>query len=272
MFKSLRKFPPLLLTTLAALSTQAQTIPTTTTPTTPPNPTLQESPRPGWWIAKHNAILQRNKKDHVDLIFLGDSITQNYEKHQPPHQDFLPTWEKFYSSRHAVNMGFSGDQTGHLLWRLTHGEIDGIQPKVAVLLIGTNNTASGQTAQQVQAGLDAIITRLHEKLLTTKILLLGILPSDLPTPPNKAAIDAQINTAMAAQYKTSTFVTFLDITPIFMNNGKINASLFYDPTLPPLNGKLRGPLHPDTHGQRMMAQAIEPTLAHLFGDTPTTAP
>jgi lysophospholipase L1-like esterase len=257
----------------------AASVPTVAQDTQPANPALHETSRAGWWMTKHNAILARNKQGGVDLVFLGDSITQNYEKHQPPNQDFLPTWDKFYGDRNAENMGFSGDQTGHLLWRIDNGELDGITPKVAVIMIGTNNTAARQSADDTTIGIETVVDRVEEKLPATKILLLGILPTDLPTPPGKAATDAAINQSLASKYAGAAKVTFLDIGSIYLKDGKVDWSLFYDPTLPPLNGVKRGPLHPNTVGQRMMAQAIEPTLARLMGDQskvdaakPATAP
>ncbi|HSV16019.1 MAG TPA: GDSL-type esterase/lipase family protein [Tepidisphaeraceae bacterium] len=236
------------------------------------NPSIRPASRGGWWMQRHQAICDRLKQGPVDLIFVGDSIIQNYDKHNPPDEDFQPTWNYFYGDRNAINMGFSGDHTGNVLWRLQHGEVDGITPKVAVLLIGTNNTAGAkQTAQQTIAGIQADVALLHEKLPSAKVLLLGILPSDIT--PEKGAADAAVNAALAQKYADSDYVRFLDIGPVFMRNGKLDASLFYDPRLPPgKDGKPRGPLHPDTHGQRMMAEAIEPTLAKLMGDRSKVQP
>src|SRR3954469_8673018 len=96
----------------------------------------------GWWAERHESVLKQVKWERRDtqLLMIGDSITNNYDKPNPPDEDFKPTWQQFYEPRRALNLGFSGDTTAHVLWRLQHGEIDGIQPKVAVVLIGTNNT------------------------------------------------------------------------------------------------------------------------------------
>ena len=217
-----------------------------------------------WWAQRHQVILAEVKQ-HPDapLLLLGDSITQNYEKAKLPDEDFQPTWQTFYGSRAALNLGFSGDTTANLLWRMDHGELEGLQPKVAVLLIGTNNTGSAkQTAAQTEAGIDAVVAHLEQSLPLTRILLLGLLPSDVSA--QKSAADAEVNRYLAMSYSENPRVTYRDIGSIFLSGGTLNASIFYDPRLPGHPGAL----HPDTTGQRRMAEAIEPTLARLMGDQP----
>jgi lysophospholipase L1-like esterase len=220
-----------------------------------------------WWAARHKTVLEA-VRSHPDtqLLLIGDSITNNYDKPNPPDENFLPTWKEFYEPRKALNLGFSGDTTAHVLWRLSHGEVEGLHPKVAVLLIGTNNTGhANQTAEQTEAGIDAVVSSLEVRLPETHILLLGLLPSAISD--SKTARDREINSYLAACYGENPRVTYLDIGSIFYRNGELNASIFYDPRLPQ-PGK---PLHPDTVGQRMMAEAIEPTLAKLMGDAPRAA-
>ena len=217
-----------------------------------------------WWAERHNAAL-RAVQSHPDtqLVLLGDSITNNYDKANPPDENFQPTWKQFYEPRKALNLGFSGDATEQVLWRLDHGEITGLHPRVVVLLIGTNNTGhEHQTAEQTETGIDAVIADLEGRLPEAKILLLGILPSDVSE--NKTTQDRAVNRYLANCYGENRRVTYLDIGSIFYNKGALNTEIFYDPRLP---GHPR-PLHPDTHGQRMMAEAIEPTLAKLMGDDP----
>jgi lysophospholipase L1-like esterase len=193
---------------------------------------------------------------------VGDSITNNYEKSNPPDENFQPIWKEFYEPRHALNLGFSGDTTAHLLWRLRHGEIEGLHPKVATLLIGTNNTGHGQTEEQTEAGIDAVVSELERRLPATRILLLGILPSGGSQA--KTQKDRAINRYLATCYGENPRVTYLDIGSIFYQQGGLRTDLYYDPRLSPA----RPSLHPDTVGQRMMAEAIEPTLAKLMGDSP----
>jgi lysophospholipase L1-like esterase len=231
-----------------------------------PNPAVVPSDRLSepWWAARHKAVLEAARQ-HPDtqLLLIGDSITNNYDKADLPDEDFQPTWKQFYEPRKALNLGFSGDTTAHLLWRLDHGEVDGLHPKAVVLLIGTNNTGHhNQSAEETEIGIDAVIADLEDRLPETNILLLGILPSEISD--SKSERDRAINQYLAICYVENPRISYLDIGSIFYKSGALNAALFYDPRLPQ-HGK---PLHPDTNGQRMMAEAIEPTLAKLMGDAP----
>src|ERR1700744_5032306 len=117
-----------------------------------------------WWAQRHDAVLQ-TVKAHPDtpLLLLGDSITQNYEKSKLPDENFQPTWKTFYAARNAINLGFSGDTTANLLWRIKNGELQGVSPKVAVVLIGTNNTGvANQNAIQTQVGIDAVVAEVEQ--------------------------------------------------------------------------------------------------------------
>lgn len=239
-----------------------------------------------WWAERHNTIVDYVRKHpDIQLLFMGASIIQNFEKSNPPDQDFLPIWKQFYEPRRALNLGFSGDTTANLLWRLNHGEIDHLSPRVAIVMIGNNNTGHAhQTAEQTEAGIDTVIATLSQRLPQTRLLILGILPTGFS--PEKSAADQAVNSYLAKRFPPRTGkpdasgkntvadgdprVTFLDIGSTFKDaSGAINTSLFYDPRQPHPSPAL----HPDTRGQRMMAEAIEPTLAKLMYDKPrTTAP
>jgi beta-glucosidase len=124
-----------------------------------------------WWVKRHQQVLDRVAQGNVDLICVGDSITHGWEG------DGKALWEQYYAPRNAVNMGFGGDQTQHVLWRFEHGEIDGISPKLAVLMIGTNNSnGNDNTAEEIADGIKAICAQMRAKLPKTKILILAIFP------------------------------------------------------------------------------------------------
>ena len=232
-----------------------------------PNPAAVPTDRlnEAWWAARHKAVVKA-VQSHADsqLLLIGDSIFNNYEKAKPPNENFLATWKEFYEPRKALNLGFSGDTTANVLWRIDHGEVDGLHPKVAMLLIGTNNTGDhyNQTAEQTEVGIDAIIADLEQRLPETKVLLLGILPSDISE--SKTTRDRAIDQHLAACYGENPRVTYLDVNSIFFKSGVLNAAIFYDQRLP----QPSKPLHPDTVGQRLIAEAIEPTLAKLMGEPP----
>ncbi len=217
-----------------------------------------------WWADRHNAVLEEvHKHSDAQLLLIGDSITQNYEKAKPPDENFQPTWKEFYEPRGAINLGFSGDTTANALWRINHGEVDGLHPKAVVLLIGTNNTGhQNESAKQTEGGIDALIADLELRLPGANILLLGILPSNLSD--HKTEQDAAVNRYLSACYGENSRVTYLDIGSIFYTKGKLNQSIYYDPRL----SQPRGALHPDSVGQRMMAEAIEPTLAKMMNEEP----
>ncbi|HBK05235.1 MAG TPA: hypothetical protein DDZ81_05155 [Acetobacteraceae bacterium] len=217
-----------------------------------------------WWRTRHEAKLRDLAGSKPELIFLGDSITENWERAAPPQWlDFAPVWHRFYGDRHAVNLGFKGDTTASLLWRIRNGEASGISPKVAVILIGANNLGRVHwSAEDTVAGIDTIISELHRRLPDTKVLLLGVLPSERSVWITETT--AQINGRLAARYKGDRSVSYLDLTPQFMRDGKLNRDLFLDPQLTPPDP----PLHPSAQGQALMAKTMEPVLAAMLGDHP----
>ena len=135
-------------------------------------------PRDANWVKRHDGFVEeaKAKKDQVDLLFLGDSITDGWRSRGKE------VWEKYYGPRHAHNLGIGGDRTQHVLWRLQNGEVDGLKPKVTVLLIGINNTPNERdgtprnTAPEVIEGVTAVVKEIRERLPKTKILLLAVFP------------------------------------------------------------------------------------------------
>lgn len=121
-------------------------------------------------IPRHQEFLKRieQSKGVGDVIFVGDSITQGWEGQK--------AWQEHFSSFKPVNLGIGGDQTGHVLWRITDGhELDNLKPKAAVIMIGTNNTG-GHTAEQIAGGIKAIVAELKKQKPDIKILVLGVFP------------------------------------------------------------------------------------------------
>ncbi|MBV9539491.1 MAG: hypothetical protein JOY70_11200, partial [Acidisphaera sp.] len=213
------------------------------------------------WRDRHEEKLAELHRQPVDLVFLGDSITENWERTGPPaYFDFKPVWDKFYGDRHAIDLGFPGDATSHLLWRIEHGEIDGIAPKVAVILIGTNNLGRVHWAADDDIiGVEAVVNATRAKLPHTQILLLGVLPTERSA--WATANTLAINRGLAERYGSGAVpgVTYLDVGGVFMRSGVLDRDLFYDPKLTPP----QAPLHPTPEGQALMAAAMEPTLARL---------
>ncbi len=217
----------------------------------------------GWWRNRFGEKRAQLRHSHVNLLWLGDSITQNWEQDGPEAwRSFAPIWKRFYGDRQAVNLGFRGDSTCHLLWRLQHGELDDIQPKAAILLIGANNFGRIHTdAQHTYKGIVAILDLLHVRLPKTQVLLIGVLPS----------IRSQwvtSNTLLLNRYLTSlpesrrSWLHYIDVGAVLENRNRIDPTRFLDPLLMPPDP----PLHPTAAAQAALATMIEPTLAAMIGD------
>jgi lysophospholipase L1-like esterase len=123
----------------------------------------------------------------AQVIFIGDSLTQHWES------DGKEVWAQYYARRDALNLGLSGDLTQHVLWRLNNGNLDGLEPKVIVLMIGTNNvTGEATSVPQVADGVAAIVKKLRDRLPRARVLLLAILPSEENPGPRRGNI-LQVN-------------------------------------------------------------------------------
>jgi len=217
-----------------------------------------------WWRLKHEAKLREKQAGPVDLVFLDESITENYEQSGAPAiADFRPVWQRFYGDRRALNLGFKGDATSHLLWRMLNGEIDGISPKAAVILIGANNLgrAHWPTADNA-AGIAAVVATARQKLPKTQLLLLGILPSVRNAWASQTT--TEVNAALAKRYGAGreAMVTYRDVGHVLERGGRADPALFYDPNLSPPEP----PLHPSPEGMARVAAAIEADLAAMLGD------
>ncbi len=200
-----------------------------------------------WWRQRHESMNERVKQGNVDLLFIGDSITHAWES------DGKDVWDKYYAKRNAVNLGIGGDQTQHVLWRLQNGNIDGISPKLAVMMIGTNNSGH-MTPEQIAGGVEAITQYLREKLPEMKILLLGIFPRGADNNDRQRQVNAKAS-EIFSKLADGTNVFYLDIGPKFLDaEGKLSTE-----TMPDL-------LHLTPASYQIWADAIEPTVKELMGE------
>lgn len=203
-----------------------------------------------WWQPRHDAKLAELKKmKQVDLLMVGDSITHGWEN------GGKKVWEEHYAKRNALNIGFSGDRTEHVLWRLQHGAVKGISPKLAVIMIGTNNTGHRQDpAEETAAGIKAIIVELQKQLPETKILLLAIFPRGEKPDDRLRKLNTGINEIIAG-YDDGKKVFFLDINAEFLDD---------DGTLP--KSVMPDLLHPQAAGYATWAKAMESSIVKLMGE------
>ncbi len=202
-----------------------------------------------WWMPRHKEKLEAIKGRQVDLLMIGDSITHAWEN------GGRAVWEKYYAPRNAFNIGFSGDRTENVLWRLQHGAVDGISPKLAIVMIGTNNTGHRQDdPKDTAAGIRAILDDLQTRLPKTKILLLAIFPRGAEADNRLRKINDDINEIIAA-YADDERVFYLDINDQFLDD---------DGTLP--KSIMPDLLHPNAKGYEIWAAAMEPTVKRLMGE------
>ena len=194
----------------------------------------------GWWMKTHEGFLEAIKPGTAEVIFIGDSITQGWGG------GGKAVWERHYGPRKAVSLGIGGDRTQHVLWRLDHGELDGIKPKVAVLMIGTNNISSN-SPDEIASGVTAIVKKVRDKLPATKVLLLGVFPRSAKPDSTRDRVRA-VNEKIKG-LDDGQSVKYLDISQVFLNpDGTISKEIMPDY------------LHLSPKGYRLWADAIEPTL------------
>ncbi len=197
---------------------------------------------------RHNKFNERIKQGNVDLVFIGDSITQGWEGAGKE------AWAKNFAKRNAVNLGIGGDKTEHVIWRLQNGNLDGVEPKVAVVMIGTNNSGGNTyTGQQIGEGIVEVVKTIQQKSPKTKVLILAIFPrGEKPNPQREKNAEAS---KVAEKLADNKQVFFLDIGPKFLTeDGTLSKEI-----MPDL-------LHLSPKGYQIWADAIEEKLKELLGE------
>jgi lysophospholipase L1-like esterase len=210
-------------------------------------PGAKPAPKDGNWLKRHESFVAEARKGECGVLFLGDSITDGWRG--KPKAIF----EAAFGAHKPLNFGISGDRTQHVLWRIQNGELDGIKPKAAVIMIGTNNIGQKdpEPAASAIAGNQAIVAHLRKTVPGIRILLLGVFPrSEKPDHPHRATIK-EINDAIAK----IEGVRFLDLGPKF---------LAADGTLP--KELMPDFLHLSEKGYQIWADAIKDEVAALMKD------
>jgi lysophospholipase L1-like esterase len=216
------------------------------------NSATEPVPPEGSHYGRHLSInrqVQASKGD-VELIFVGDSITERWET------TGQRVWQKYYADRNALNLGVGADCTQQVLWRLENGNLEQIRPRAVVLMIGTNNLGvCGNSPQEVIAGIAAIVAKLQEKLPRVKILLLDILPRGQDASELHAEI-LRVNDSLQ-DMQDGVEVVYLPIGRFFLTpEGTISPSIMPDF------------LHLSPAGYEIWAARMEASLAALLGDSP----
>jgi len=206
----------------------------------------------------HQQLLAKARSGGIDVYFLGDSITRRWGALDYP--DFLAHWKKSFYGWNAANFGWGGDRTENVLWRLENGELDGVEPKVIVLLAGTNNVGKepGDDARiaDVTRGLKAIVDACRRKAPASTIVLTAIFPRN----DNPAVVPTiqRIN-ANLAQMADGKSIRFLDVNPGLADaHGVLVEGMTVDG------------LHPSLKGYEVWAAGLKPILTELLGPPATT--
>ena len=200
-----------------------------------------------WWLRRHKEKLAEKKQlGDVQLVFLGDSITHAWDKYQEP-------WKKHYTKYNALNLGFSGDRTENVLWRLENDAVEGIKPKVLVMMIGTNNAGKyKESSAETALGVKTILQELRKRLPETKILLLAIFPRGKDDNDELRKLTMGTNKIIKT-YADDKHIFFKNINQIFLDDKRI------------LHKKvMRDLLHPGKDMYPKWAEAINPNIIELM--------
>lgn len=222
------------------------------------NTAVKPVPRDGNWLKRHQEFVEIAGKGGVNVLFIGDSITDAWRRPFEARGG-KPIWDREFAPLGAANFGIGGDRTQHLLWRLQNGELDGINPRAVVMMIGTNNTGlepdkvtPRNTPAETAAGVEAIVETLRARLPGTKILLLAVFPrGETPDHPQRKQV-AEIN-ALIEQLGDRESVHFLDIGSRFLApDGTLTKEIMPDF------------LHLSPQGYEIWAAAIKEPLTGLL--------
>jgi beta-glucosidase len=203
------------------------------------------------WKQRQETLNQRASEAgaKAQVIFIGDSITQGWEGAGKE------VWAKYYAHRNAVNLGIGGDRTQHVLWRIENGNLKGLTPKAAVVMIGTNNSnGEDNTVEQIAAGVGAIVQKLRTTLPDTTVLLIPIFPRGENPNPQRGK-NQQVNQILQ-KWVDGKKVLWVDFGHKYLETtGAIPGQLMPDF------------LHLSEAGYQIWAESLEPQLAAVLGDS-----
>ncbi len=210
-----------------------------TAPAVRPNTALIPQLNPGF-MKRHEGFVEIAKKGDIDLLFMGDSITDWWARAGKA------VFDANFASYKTANFGIAGDTTQGVLWRLQNGESQGYKPKAVMLMIGTNN-AGRNTSAEIALGVAAIVFELRKDFPEARILLLGIFPRSRADDPVRQKI-ADINKIISCLHDNQ-HVFYMDIGDKFLApDGSIPRDIMNDG------------LHPTAKGYEIWAQAVKGTL------------
>ncbi len=227
------------------------------TPVKPADATDQALPRTDQnSLIAHAQLLEKAATGRIDVYFEGDSIIRRWGATDYP--ELLANWKQNFFGWNAANFGWGGDTTQNILWRLNNGELDGVNPKVIVLLAGTNNVGNAvlpagddKKAADITRGLEAILKVLQTKAPNATIIVTGIFPRN-----DNMAVMPMVNkiNRNLAKLSDGKRIRYLNINrKLADRNGKL------------FNGMMSDKLHPTLKGYQVWADALKPIFTKLLG-------
>jgi lysophospholipase L1-like esterase len=208
----------------------------------------------------HEQLLAKAKQGRIDIYFVGDSIVRRWGALDYP--ELLANWKANFYGWNAANFGWGADRTQNILWRLENGELDGVNPKVIVILAGTNNVGAeprdDADSAEIVRGLKAIVEACQRKAPAATIVLTGILPrnDNMAVMPTIDRINRQL-----AGLADGSRVRFLNVNGRLADaNGVAVAGVFGE----------RDKLHPTLKGYQIWADALKPIFRELLGPPAST--
>jgi lysophospholipase L1-like esterase len=222
----------------------------------PKNSAVNPETRQGGWMKMHENFVEQAKAGGAEIMFLGDSITDAWGgKGHNPKAAGTQVFAKEFESLKTVNFGIGGDRTQHVLWRLQNGELGQyFQPKVVMLMIGTNNVGTN-TAEEIAAGITADVSEIHKLSPKTKVLLLAVFPRGEKPNPQREKIK-KVNETIAKLDDGGKTVKYLDIGDKFLppdGDGILKKEIMPDF------------LHLSPKGYQIWADAVKGPLTELLG-------
>jgi lysophospholipase L1-like esterase len=206
----------------------------------------------------HEQLLAKRKAGQIDAYFMGDSITRRWGATDPQYNDLLANWRANFHGWNAANFGWGADKTQHMLWRLQNGELDGVNPKIVVLMAGTNNVGratplgdASQRAAEVARGVTAIVREIRKRTPDATVVITGITPRNDNIAVMPVINEANAQLARLADGKKIRYVN-------------LNEQLAF-PDNQLREGMANDGLHLTAKAYQVWAEALKPTFTEILG-------
>jgi cephalosporin-C deacetylase len=211
----------------------------------------------------HEQLLAKRTAGKIDVYFIGDSITRRWGASDAQYADLLANWKQNFTGWNAANFGWGADKTQHMLWRLRNGELDGVNPKIVVLMAGTNNVGkaaplgnAGERAAEVVRGVKAVVGEIRQRAPDATVIVTGITPRNDNIAVMPIINEANLGIAALADGKSIRYIN--------VNAGLADAENILRP------GMAHDGLHLTVRGYQVWADALKPIFTEILGEPSKT--